>query len=740
MGHNIEVRGTRRRRFWVYALVFGVSLAGVVAADIGLNEATQKLSGHDQALHTITEDFNNIRSQASVLHEVLEDYPEGKWQVGDLRRSYQAVMVEMSVASDDVEALSEPGAMQSLHSIMLELGGVDRLIQALEAGSPVAQDEFRDAADDLLAGVSGMADGTALVVLREGFAEHFSPALRVMLVSLPLMSLIALVAMGYEMNREATRAHAQTRARLGDEDRKRKLAETLASGQADAMELLASGEPIEVVERALARLVSAQTDQSWALIERKLEPVSETSDEISPGLVATVERVLHLASDRDGATAALTFEATHDGLTQLRNRSSFVSEVEKLMAPDGSHDALTVFYLDFDNFKVINDTYGQVVGDQVLTAMAERLVSVVGGTNLVARVGGDKFAVAVHPVTSEPARALAHRLWDRLCQPCSINGYEIKLEASMGVSFAGSTDSDPDRLLREADSAMYYAKRTSDKIVFVDDTLRALEERHHEIEVRIGEAVHDGGLVALYQPLVELSTGRIRGVEALARLRLGDEILAPASFIGIAEETGQIVELDRTIMEIAARQVSEWNAKYGLKLELAVNLSGVHANRRDALVDIHTILRHAGLGAESLVVEINEGVFLTDTEAVADRLSVLRDLGVRISIDDFGTGYSSLAYLQNLPIDVLKIDRSFVSRIGESPRGEALVRAVVSLAMALDLEVVAEGIEQVEQMEFISSLGCHLGQGYFFDRPCDAATIEDHWLVHERPLESAFRA
>ncbi len=721
-----------RKRVWAYAAVFVVSVVGLVGADLEFRSATGDLARHDLALHTITGDFNRIRTNAFTLAEKLDEFPEGQIPISDLRDSYGASMVRIDEASADVATLVDQESINVLHQLLHELGGVDRLISSTESGAAIAPDQFKSTADDLLESTAGMADGTELVIVREGFADHFPRGLRESLVVLPIVAVVALLAFGREMIRGVRLAHDETKSRLAAEDHRRDRAERLAQGQSHAMELIAAGASIDVVEASLSRLVTTETEGDWRLDPSGLSLVEGNGGEISADLAATVLRVRELVTERDRVMSRLSHEASHDGLTGLHNREALVDHMETLGGDGDADRALSVVFLDFRHFRMVNDTYGHEIGDEVLRLAASRLRAVARSGDFVARISGNEFVVVLCRADESVAHRLAHRIHDSLSRPYSVGGVQVELDPRLGVSTSEPGEVDTGRLLREADDSMHHAKKIGEPIVFIDDSLRAVGERSREVELRIGDAFHDDGIVVVYQPLVEMSSGRMVGVEALARLRVGDDLLTPDSFIEVAEATGQIVELDRTVLRIAAAQVAEWKARFGREIELAVNISGVHANRRDALSDLESLLRHAGLDSRSLVVEINEGVFLHDARAVAGRLSALRDMGVRISIDDFGTGYSSLSDLQELPVDILKIDRAFVDKLGRSRSSDAVVKTIVELAAALGYDVVAEGIETPQQLDLLRQLGCQIGQGYHFDRPVNAADLEHRWLSQDR--------
>jgi len=329
---------------------------------------------------------------------------------------------------------------------------------------------------------------------------------------------------------------------------------------------------------------------------------------------------------------------------------------------------------------------------------------------------------------SETAWAVAERIVDAIDEPFHVNGIEVIVGASIGIVVAGPDRHDGDVLLTEADQAMYNAKNNGKPIVEIDGELRKTYRHRAEMESNIREALRFGGFIPYYQPIIDTVEGRLVGVEALVRMKLGDEIAAPYKFLPIAEETGLVVGIDQYVFAESARQVAEWNKNHGVDLELSVNMSGVHINRNDAFRGLETVMNRAGLPLESLVIEITEGVFVDDWSDVAARIDKVRGLGPRFAIDDFGTGYSSLAYLQRLPVDILKIDRAFVSRLGMSSGDDAIVKNIIELAAALNLGLIAEGVEEVEQLDKLKAMGCSLCQGYHFAKPVAPEEFEARWF------------
>jgi diguanylate cyclase (GGDEF)-like protein/PAS domain S-box-containing protein len=424
----------------------------------------------------------------------------------------------------------------------------------------------------------------------------------------------------------------------------------------------------------------------------------------------------------------LAHQAFHDSLTGLANQVLFRDRVQHALTRTSRHDGrLAVLYLDLDNFKTVNDSLGHPTGDKLLVCVSERLRACLRAMDTAARLGGDEFAVLLEDLGSaEDATGLADRLIAALQQPFTVADREVVIGASIGIALDGPGASS-DQLLRNADIAMYTAKRQGkgSYAIFQPEMHAAAVERL-EIEAHLREALDRGELTLQYQPMVALDTGRMSGVEALVRWRHPQRgLLSPAVFIPVAEETGLIRELGRQVLLEACTQVRRWQVDHPElePLTVSVNISPRQLQADGLMEHITEALAASGLAPSNLVLEITEGAMMHDTEATIAKLHVLKALGVRLAVDDFGTGYSSLSYLQRFPVDILKIDRAFVSAIDpavEPATSKAsLVRAIVSLAQTLGLQTVAEGVETEAQAETLADLGCALAQGYHFARPMD---------------------
>jgi diguanylate cyclase (GGDEF)-like protein/PAS domain S-box-containing protein len=411
--------------------------------------------------------------------------------------------------------------------------------------------------------------------------------------------------------------------------------------------------------------------------------------------------------------------AFHDPLTLLANRSLFRNRVEHALALSRrTQERLAVLMIDLDNFKNVNDSQGHDVGDRLLQTAAQRLVKCTRAADTVARLGGDEFAVLLEGVTTvEQAERIAASVTEAFRTPISIDGNDMLVTVSIGVAFSVPGD-DTENVLRNADIAMYNAKSTGKArhVVFHERMQEQLQERLR-LEDDLNQAFVKGEFFLEFQPIIDLKTTELLGVEALVRWQHPvNGRLLPGQFIPMAEETGQIIALGRWVLEDACRQVQEWRHRIsaGEGLRVAVNISGRHLQQGDLIADVRHALEVSGLEPESLLIELTESTMMHNSEANLIKLKELKALGVRLAIDDFGTGYSSLSYLHRFPIDILKIDRSFVSRLTESSEGPKLARAVVMLGETLGLETVAEGVEVDDQVAQLLQLGCVAAQGFLF--------------------------
>jgi diguanylate cyclase (GGDEF)-like protein/PAS domain S-box-containing protein len=443
------------------------------------------------------------------------------------------------------------------------------------------------------------------------------------------------------------------------------------------------------------------------------------------GEVAGVSAIAEDITQRVNLQDQLTHQAFHDGLTGLPNRVLFNERLSQAISNmERSRTAIAVMFVDLDNFKVVNDSLGHESGDEYLKIMSRWLRNCVSPADSVARFGGDEFTVLlVFPRDDQgyPLR-VADRIGRELNRPVVIRGHEINTGVSLGISISTEPVSEVHDLLKQADIALYQAKRSGNGVLY-----RVFEESMHQQIVQrletqrdLRRAIRRNEFEVHYQPIIDLTTGRVVKVEALVRWRHPERgLLSPVHFLSIAEETGQISDIDWLVMQAACRQIAEWNRSrpQADPILLAINLSVKDFRGADLTERIQQTLRETGCEPSWLTFEITESTMMQDVTIALDVLKRLRQIGIGFSIDDFGTGYSSLAYLQRLPLDTLKIDRSFIDGLGGDDEAELMVRTIISLASALSLEVIAEGIETDLQMERARELGCDRAQGYLFARP-----------------------
>jgi diguanylate cyclase (GGDEF)-like protein/PAS domain S-box-containing protein len=467
------------------------------------------------------------------------------------------------------------------------------------------------------------------------------------------------------------------------------------------------------IERRFRR---ADGSVGWALWRHSPVP-----DEAS-GLSYFISQCVDI-SKRKLAETELAFRAQHDVLTRLPNRALFVDRLgEAIERRGGASGEVAVVFVDLDNFKVINDSLGHGAGDRLLTVVADRLAGVLREGDVVARFGGDEFTILLRDVTDEEhALQICERLAAALEPPVVLDGEQRFLTASLGLTVTGPHESSPDELLRDADAAMYRAKAQGKaRCALFDDNLRSEVVERLDLETGLRHALERDELRLVYQPEVDLATGRIVAVEALLRwAHPVHGIVSPAKFIPIAEQSGLIVPIGAWVTREACAAAARWrNTPEGADLTVAVNLSPRQLGSVDLLDVVSGALDEAGLDPSALCLEITETALMADMRSATETLQSLKSLGVRLAIDDFGIGYSSLMHLKNLlPVDLLKIDKSFVDGLMEHGADRAIVAAVINLAAALGVDAIAEGVETMEQAVALRSMSCGLAQGYHFARP-----------------------
>jgi diguanylate cyclase (GGDEF)-like protein len=424
----------------------------------------------------------------------------------------------------------------------------------------------------------------------------------------------------------------------------------------------------------------------------------------------------------------IRFQALHDPLTGLPNRGLILDRTEQMLArARRTNEATAALFIDIDGFKSVNDTLGHAAGDQLLRAVTARLVLAMRESDSIGRLGGDEFIVLVDGATMDAGPELvAERLLAALRAPFELEGLPngpFTLTASIGIA-AGLRPSATE-LLRDADIALYEAKTAGkDRFVVFQPEMHAVVQERLLLEMDLRDGLTSGQYLLAYQPIFNLASGETTGVEALLRWHHPDRgVVQPDNFIPVLEDSGMIVDVGRWALQEACRQGALWHS-HGLRLDVSVNVSARQLETDQLGEDISCALDVSGFDARSLIVEITETAIMRNVSTVVPRLAALKATGVRIAIDDFGTGYSSLAYLQKFPVDTLKIDRSFISTMGDSPESGALIRTLVQLGKTLGLETLAEGIEESAQYSQLKREQCDSGQGYLYARPLDADAVE----------------
>jgi diguanylate cyclase (GGDEF)-like protein len=429
-------------------------------------------------------------------------------------------------------------------------------------------------------------------------------------------------------------------------------------------------------------------------------------------------RALGVVSEK---TRELSHQALHDALTGLPNRTLVLDRAEQMLARAGRepNPAVGALYIDIDGFKHVNDTLGHAAGDLLLQAVADRLRGALRDHDTAGRLGGDEFVVLVEaPADPAAVDLLADRLTQALREPLRVDGTHSLVSATVSIGVTVGNYDSPDHLLRDADLALYAAKAAGrDRYVLYDASLSAAEEGRRELEADLSAAVAAEQFFLVYQPIFDLVRGRVVGVEALIRWRHPKRgLMAPDTFIPLAEESGLIVPIGQWVLGDACRQAAAWSAQ-GIDLGLAVNVSAFQLGRAGFADDVRTTLARTGVAPSSLTLEITETALMRDVPAAAERLRALRQLGVLVAIDDFGTGYASLSQLQRIPVDILKIDRTFVEALKDGGQSRELLEAILGVGQSLSLTIVAEGVEDISQKELLERMGCQLAQGTLLGRP-----------------------
>ncbi|WP_228275260.1 putative bifunctional diguanylate cyclase/phosphodiesterase [Stakelama tenebrarum] len=444
-------------------------------------------------------------------------------------------------------------------------------------------------------------------------------------------------------------------------------------------------------------------------------------------IVTLIDQTAELRTEQ-----SLRREMMTDSLTGLPNRAGFGDRLEDMIGPE-NQDRFAVLALNLDRFSRVNACMGSLAGDELLISVARRIKGALRGRDILARMGGDEFGILM-AIDEGPGEALhvAKRIQSALSTPFRLSDFEIRVDCSIGVALGSEDIDDPEDLIRHAQFAVKRSKKSGRTEVYQTRAFDLAREQFG-IETALRRAI-DGGLMTLnFQPICDLASGRIISFEALARWTTEDGVeLSPTEFIPVAEESGLIVPLGRWAMDEAARTLAAWDERAGgnCDVKVAVNLSAIQLQRDQVAPMVRHALDSHGISGDRITLELTESAIVSDPDRIAQTLLALKDLGTRLAMDDFGTGYSNLEYLQRLPIDLLKIDRSFVSGMLADRDKLAIVRAILSLSQALGMQTVAEGIETNELAQTLAALGCDYGQGFLYARPL--SEVDAYALLRKR--------
>ena len=433
-------------------------------------------------------------------------------------------------------------------------------------------------------------------------------------------------------------------------------------------------------------------------------------------------------SELESRQQELSFLATHDTLTGLPNRALILDRVEQMLRrARRDRTAIATFFVDLDNFKSVNDTFGHETGDELLRGVAARLAATLRGSDAVGRIGGDEFVViAGDQALQQGPEVIAERLLDCLKRPIRLGEDETPFTVSASIGIAYGERESAGELMRDADIAMYHAKSSGpNRYAVFDPGMHTVIQTRTELEMDLRTALEDDQMFLVYQPTFSLQSMAPTGMEALIRWRrTGGEVVQPDEFVALLEETGLIIEVGAWVLERACREAVRWREE-GHPSPVAVNVSARQLDSEEFPAHVEQALELTGLDASMLTLEITETALMRDVDATASLLCAVKELGVRIAIDDFGTGYSSMAHLQNFPVDALKIDRSFVARMTSSRESETILQSLVALGRALSIETLAEGIERTDELAALQDQSCDGGQGFLLARPLEAVDTSE---------------
>lgn len=493
---------------------------------------------------------------------------------------------------------------------------------------------------------------------------------------------------------------------------------------------------ISEINEAIAQAENAEREKSDTERKRRKEAEKHASQ-----LIESLKKEEKANDALRKSEKAFQYAALHDSLTNLANRQKFNDELKKLI-DEYKEDPTTSFqvlFLDISRFKNINDSLGHTIGDKVLIIVAKRFLRMLRPSDVVARIGGDEFAIILRDLsTVGKAQKIARKIYQNLAQPFSLSGNRIFIGVNIGIAPCDVEYDNAEEILRDADIAMHFAKEKGIGVAVFTKELRSRFLERVRLESDLRYAIERNELSMHYQPLVSLQTGEIIGFEALLRWhhsQLG--MIPPVKFIPLAEDSGLIVPITIWILQETCNQLARWQkiSPAYENLIMSVNISGKHLTNDELIDDVEQALEASGLTADSLKLEITESVAMENAENTIEVLTRLKQLGVQLSIDDFGTGYSSLNYLHRLPFDTLKIDRSFVYSVGEKGENSEILQTIISLAKNLKMKVIAEGIETESQLNLLQNLGCDYGQGYLMSKPKPRDEAEKMLYEHQ-PLIS----
>jgi diguanylate cyclase (GGDEF)-like protein/PAS domain S-box-containing protein len=682
IGDVLLARLTLAGQFWSGGLpnAFWISALGLfgLAADVQRREASQGVSQGAGTTAAVALAPANIEAPASASYRLLP---------------YVAVAVSYALLLADALARGDLSwTIAAVAAATLTCCLVVRHMLVLRENERLLADRVRREGDLRLSSLARYSRDVVTIVGQDGRMSYASPSVARLLGHEPAaLDAVSILTLVYPPDEPAVRAL---------------LADALANQDATLM--------------ADVRLVHA----NGSLRDCELIALSQLADPNVQGIVVTCHDMTeHRAFERE-----LTDLAINDRLTGLPNRTLLQDRLSQAMArAQRRGTSVATLLVDLDNFKVINDSLGHQTGDELLILVAERVAACLRSEDTLARMGGDEMAILMEEAVDEASViAVAACLIETFSAPFHVRGQSLYTSASIGIALSGPAVDQPASLLRNADLAMYQAKaRGKARWALFDPGLNDAMHERLELETELRGALENGApehgsLWVAYQPVVDVQTGVILEVEALIRWQHPKHgLISPARFIPIAEETGLIVQIGRWVLEQACQQAALWQAARtsGEPIIVGVNLSGRQLQAPGLVEMVADVLATSGLAGSALKLELTESVVMESTATTIEMLTRLKALGVRLAIDDFGTGYSSLAYLKRFPVDVLKIDRSFVAGLGRDPHDTAIVQGVIAMAQGLGMTVTAEGVETAEQVACLKRLGCDLAQGYFYAQP-----------------------